>query len=741
MYRFLRWYNEQKWPMKLLFILATLIFLAVVFIGDAFCVGSFIKAIESIQGEQNTIWYFALQSPKGIPVTAISYAILIVIIIVSFQVTLKNRVKESDERGVHYMEDNTYGSARWMNEDEIRDAFEVSPIEDTRTTIYGQLTEGGQDVVGWKQNRKASGSRNTLLIASTGSGKSFTFVRTELIQAVLRGNSFVVTDPSAELYTDLSLFCKERGVDVHVLNLANPDYSEFWNCVEEIIDPKTERLDSSSLNEFVDIYMQNTGKGKDDFWYGSALNLIRAVVGYTAWEYENDILSAYISLYKKIKGMPEGGEDMFTEKLKTEIVPFPQIRDVIRKAAKSKDFDLDALEKLFIDIKKYAPAKPLSMGQVFANLINFDSLCEKMEIMVMKWHPAKIAYDMFTSNDTDLVRKSALQGAQLRFQIFADYKLKEILSHDGIHLKDVNLKQSAYFVITSDKSTATTPIASLFFSFLFKDAQNTYDEHEQIAKETGKPNPCIPLVTMLDEFYSLGIIGGSPESFATTMSNSRKRKIYISIIIQSYPQLQDRYGPDIKDIIQSNCSTLLYLGGFDPATCRFISDFGTGDATVLTESHDQLIGPLNKGIPTDYKIRSDQRSLLTMDEARKWKDKVLVVVQGENPAKLEPFPWTEHPMYKNGLISPRSIYSSVGVLQDRLDKMRLYRIDNNPIDPKSYIHEQILDISKKKEEIVPTQIELDFSADLFEEDIFYESEKPTKKSKKAASPLLNRKEQ
>lgn len=669
MYRFLRWYEEQNIFIKCLFILIMTAFLIAVFVAIAYCVGFFLKTISTLTTESNkSEFYFAFTT--GLPVLAIIYTVLIIIIVVSFTITYRNHVTHSDDRGVHYMEDNTYGSARWMQTDEIADSFEVSNIADTTTTIYGQLTTDGEAVVGWKPNLTGgSGNRNVIVLASMGSGKSFGYVRTELIQSILRGNSFVVTDPSAELYSDLADFLIKRGVDVKVLNLADPKYSEYWDCLHETIDPETERLDTTRLNDFADIFMKNSssGDGKQDFWYNSALNLLKACIGYTAYEFEKSITDAYIDLYRALRGMSLSEKDSVIDSINENFVPFSYCRDIVRALAKENDIDEEEINKLIINIEKNASDKPYNIGQVFENLLRFTDIEEGMS-SIPDWHPAKIAYLTYLTNDTEQVRKSALQGIQLRFTLFSDNNLKQVLSHDGIHLSDINKKQSAYFVIMSDKSQATKPIASLFFSFLFKDAQDIYDKEAQIAKEKGVPNPCLPLVAMLDEFFSIGVIGGSPEAFGTTMSNSRKRQIYISIIVQVYSQIEALYGEQIRDVIQGGCGTLLYLGGNDPETCRFVSEFASGEATVLSEMHKQLAGVLNTGIPTDLTVRSDRRFLLTIDEARRWKNKVLVVKQGEYPLELNPFPWIQHPLYKEGYIQPTSIYTNIEKLDNRLLK-------------------------------------------------------------------------
>ena len=162
------------------------------------------------------------------------------------------------------------------------------------------------------------------------------------------------------------------------------------------------------------------------------------------------------------------------------------------------------------------------------------------------------------------------------------------------------------------------------------------------------------------------------------MSNSRKRHIYISIILQVYSQLAALYGEEIGNVIQGGCDTLLYLGGNDPSTCKFISEFISGEATILSEMHRKPGGFSDAIINTDSTLRQDKRFLLTQQEARAWKDKVLVAKRGELPLKLDPFPWIEHPVYRHGLIRPQSVFSSVQKVADKINELREKEESTNP---------------------------------------------------------------
>lgn len=633
---------------KIIAIVCFIIALILFFFVCAILVGQMMKAFVI----DKTISSLKLGLTKGMLATLCVYCVLILLGLFSFLSTNMRNTVEYTENGIRYGKDKVGGTARWMSENEVEKNFYVGDIKSSTSTIYGKMDKNSNKrIATYKRPDGPEGNRNTLVVASMGSGKTYTYVINELIQTILRGDSFVCTDPKGELFTTLAQWCKEKGVDVHLLNL-DPKHvksSEFWNCLQETIDPDTERLDPSRLNDFVNIYMQNSGEGKEDFWYNSALNLVKAVIGYISYNHEMDIINGYAELYEAIT--ESSTDNPFTEKIKNSMVSFKEIRLTIESEALKRGYSVDEIEKIFNKIEKIKPKYKYNIGEVVDALLDFETIEPSLQD-IPDWHPAAFSYKMYKTNDTETVRKSALQGAQLRFSLFSDPNIKDVLSYDGINITDINMKQSAYFVIISDKVDTLKPIQSLFFSFFFKDILDNFDAQKQKAEQLGNSNPCLGVTAMLEEFFSIGVISGSPRAFGKIMATCRSRKLYVSIIIQYISQLEELYGPFIKDAIQGGCATLYYLGGNDLPTMKFISDFA-GQTTVITESHQEGSSILSK-TGTNVNVSAKSRPLFTEEDARLLRQRVLVIKQGCQPVKFYPFGWDDHWVcYKGKDVHPK----------------------------------------------------------------------------------------
>ena len=652
---YLAFYRRCTRGKKLLIVALLLLTLLVMFMASAWMVGSFIRPF--IKSDRNPI---LLGIGSGFVFTVILFIMTVIAAAVALlRVSGTNNVTYEDERGVTFLEKSTRGKAHFITPSEKERYFNIEEGEKASDFLMGQESENWERVISFREKEKgAPGTKNFLVLANSGQGKTFTIVKNNIVQGIKDGISEVVVDPSAENYTSTGQYARNAGCDVRVLNMQNLDYSECWDCLSETIDEKTGRVDSIRLQDFARIFTKNAARGEnEDYWYKCAISLIETVIGYAAYQREKAVLDGYKKIYSRITRGREGTK--FKRIVENEFVSFPWCEDKIMDAAEKYKISAADVKKALQAVKSEAPA--YNIGVVYDMIMEFKKIEENFALMP-KHHPGNAAYKRYQSHTKETVRDGAIQGAQMKFKIFDSDKLRKVLSEPGINFNTINFKQSVYYLIIPDNTSIYRPIASLFFSFFYRDAQRNYDEEAVAATAEGRRNRCIPVMCLMDEFASLGVITGSEEDFATVMSDARKRKIWNVIIAQYYSQLEGIYGIYGRDAIVSNCSTLLCLGSNDATTNEFVAR-ACGMTTTQNETHT-VRNTFFGQVPDDQtmSVSSIETYLLSPDEIGNMEDRVLIKRHGAGAYVANTLPWSQNPALLDGLCPEVSYIDNIAPL-------------------------------------------------------------------------------
>lgn len=578
------------------------------------------------------------------------FSLLIIILMIISGKKKEKKGYYTDFRGMAFDEKGVKGTARWLSQEEAKEVYEVTDIAETRESVFGQFGENGKEVIAYKDLQR--GNHHFIVLGNSGAGKSYTFVRTELIQTVLRKESFVTTDASGELYVTMAQYCKNNGYKVKVLNLHYPQYSMGWNCLKEVIDRETERLDSTKLTNFVSIFMHNSSDGKEEtFWYEGAGNLLKATIGLLAYRREVDIIQGLKSITIRMLDMAE--KDTETKQ---------RVLEKCHLLNNENNYcSIKNIKKEIIDSLTDYGYKESDMIEYFRQIENNSrpfTIAEVMRILLIdcqnlkQWqksfsdipyaHPAAIAFSIFNNASVkEEVKASTHNGLCTRMNIFSDSKLRTVLSEDDIVLDDFNKEKTACFVIFNNKTASAKGIMSLFFGFLFNDCAASFDREEAFEKAKIRKNSRLPVSVVMDEFYSIGYI----DNFINFITNSRKSRINISIILQYSRQLFELYGNNDATGIMSSCEVAILLNCNDKETAEYFSQFMTGVSTVVNETR-QIDESDNK---EKSNLSSQSRNLMTIDEFRTMdQNKCLIIRRGQLPLIANSFPYVQHPAYING---------------------------------------------------------------------------------------------
>ena len=585
----------------------------------------------------------ALTTGYGI-VTALVFACTITFIIIRFSVnnTDLNATKEVDDRGVATSMAGTYGTARWMNETEAKKVYEVGPVENVTGTILGQFTQDGEEVIALPF--EPTGNRNLILIGPPGSGKSFGYVRTAVFQSIVRGESVVVTDPKGEIHNDMRKLLESRGYKVKVFNLINLDLSNAWDCVQEIYDPITGNIDDQRVITFCKTVIANTGGGAnskgDPFWESSEENLFRVAVSYCAYIREKSLIEIYErrakELLTQLPYITQEDEQSLIEIVKNPESAMVDRRRVVEYLAHSFYGDEEGDRKLS-EWEEDAPT--CNISDIYDALLHND--LDKWEAnfkYVPLSHPAASAWAVFKGMG-ERVQPNIVGGLNTRLQLFMTYKVRRVISNDDIRLANLGAEKTALFLIISDDNASMQLLSSLLLSFLFKDLKEAFDA---VGGE-GR----IPVNVVADELANTGVW----PNFEKTIATARSRKIAVSLILQSLPQLTQLYGEENAETIIGCCNTMLVLGCNDKYTAEYISD-KSGIVTIRAKSvsDTRASSAGNRGVMQGYSLSEGdgKRNLVNPDEVQHLdKEQILIMTNGQNMLEAKRFGFIHHPLFND----------------------------------------------------------------------------------------------
>ena len=119
------------------------------------------------------------------------------------------------------------------------------------------------------------GNINVLVVGGSGSGKSASYVKPNVKNCL---GSYIFTDPKGELYDDTAGYLKERGYEIKLLNLVNPESSDCYNPLSHV----RSEIDVDIIANTI-IKGQKDGAGSsssDPYWDNTSESLLKALIFY-----------------------------------------------------------------------------------------------------------------------------------------------------------------------------------------------------------------------------------------------------------------------------------------------------------------------------------------------------------------------------------------------------------------------------------------------------------------------------
>ena len=515
-----------------------------------------------------------------------------------------------------------YGAARWASKPEIKKAFVSLPFEPEKWRKGKNLPTVQGTIIGCRGNGKNTvalidkGDVHTLMIGAAGVGKTAYFLYPNLEFACASGMSFINTDCKGDVVRNYGTIAKKYyGYNVSVLDLRNPtrsDENNILHLVNKYMDLYLYDKNNLSAKAKAEKYAKITAKTIIDIGGGSTES------GANAYFYDaaEGLLASVILLLAE-----------FGDKNERHIVSvFKLIQDLLAKVqpdskAKSKTYFSELMEKLPPEHKA-------------------------------KWLAGAA---LNTSEQTML---SVMSTALSRLNSFLDSELEQMLCFGtAIDAEKFCNEKSAIFIVLPEEDQSKYFMVSLLIQQLYREILVIADENGGKLKNR--------VMFFMDEMGTFPKIDGIEAMF----SAGRSRKISIIAIIQSFAQLEQKYGKEGSEIITDN-TQLTVFGGFAPnSKSAEVLSKSLGEQTVLS-------GSVSNGREKSQSLQMIGRPLMTVDELKSMpKGQFIVMKTGTHP-----------------MISKLKLYFKWGIKFDEE-----YRLSDKAARPVSYkdCGELIRDVSLK----------------------------------------------
>lgn len=359
--------------------------------------------------------------------------------------------------------DGEYGTSRFLTNKEV----------DKKFTVYsypGLINKGGV-VLGSKSQRNLykfwldADDTQTLLIGSTGSGKTLRVIMPSIWVMAQAGESMVLTDPKGELYEKTSGFLENQGYEIVMLDFRNLRNSKNrWNPLQPVIDAVAITDNSLASERAWDIanmlVHQRPIGNTDPIWSDGEESTIASLILANCLEAEKteerNMASVYSMLY--MLGRPNPDDD-------NEI-------------------------PLNIYINELLP----------------------------EGHPAQAAFGT-AGLAPYRTRASFFTGAASKLKLWADPSIAYITSWQDHELANIGRKKTAVFLIIPDEKNTTQFLASLYIDQVY----------QALVEEANRDKGRLPIRVnfLLDEFGNLPKIKDFDKKI--TVARSRNIRFLLAI--------------------------------------------------------------------------------------------------------------------------------------------------------------------------------------------------------------------
>ncbi len=420
---------------------------------------------------------------------------------------------------------------------------------------------------------------NDNVLVVGGSGAGKTFYLVKPNAFHCGNSSYVFCDPKGELLRDTGKYLEMQGYTIKVLNLVDMDSSDCYNPFEYI------RSDEDVTKLITNLIANTTPKGantSDPFWERGESMLLQALFLYVWYEF------------------PKQGR----------AANFRGVLELLNQA--------DVTGSAGSGSKKNSPL-------------------DKIMYALPPDHPALVTYKKVNVGAADTIR-SLIISANARLAYLQNSKILHILDKDDMDLPSIGegiycnpKRKTALFCVIPDNDKSYSFIVGMLYTQLFQVLYYIADH-----KYSGRLP--VHVAFWMDEFANCAL----PDSFTEILATCRSREISCNIIIQNLAQLKTLF-KDAWENISGNCDTLIYLGGNEQSTHKYMSEM-LGKMTIDKKTSGETTGSHGSS-SKNFDVLG--RDMLDPSEVRKMDNsKCLIFIKGFDPVVDDKYRTLEKEEYR-----------------------------------------------------------------------------------------------
>ncbi|MCD8028349.1 MAG: type IV secretory system conjugative DNA transfer family protein [Erysipelotrichaceae bacterium] len=202
--------------------------------------------------------------------------------------------------------------------------------------------------------------------------------------------------------------------------------------------------------------------------------------------------------------------------------------------------------------------------------------------------------------------------------VILSQQIKNMTANNDIDFSSFGDEKTVIYLKVHDEKSTYYPLVNLFM-------RQFCEVQTEMARKNPKERLKVPIDIVWDEF------GNSPtyDGIKNLLSAGRSRGIRVTLVVQGYDQLDEKYGEKGAKTIKNNCLTTVYLLSGDNATLEEISK-RCGSKIIYVQGKEEK-EPI---------FTTDRLQLFKLGEA-------LFLRQRENPYFTKMLPYDKYRVYKN----------------------------------------------------------------------------------------------